>query len=281
MAGDIGLERKLVQHRLAEGMDGLDLQPARRFQRRGEKPAGARQACRARPAPVDRGEPAGERRVVEQRPVRQIRKHPVGHVGGGRAWCRSGRGFRRVGVPASNSRMTRWASTWVLPEPALADTQAELPGSEARAWGSAVSAGRGAVGFIRRPPCRLVVGAGRPFEHAGEMVVVAIHVALAERQRARQIAVGGAVIVAEQLFEPRPRFVGRGRPPSWLREPYFRIDSSLDIALHAQAHEGQIVRLRACRVPRTRRARAGSLRAPAAATPAYAPDALDGDEPVL
>ncbi len=33
--------------------------------------------------------------------------------------------------PASSRRMTRWVSTWVLPEPALADTQAELEGSEA------------------------------------------------------------------------------------------------------------------------------------------------------
>ena len=33
-------------------------------------------------------------------------------------------------VSASNSRITRWASTWVLPEPAWADTQAEAPGLE-------------------------------------------------------------------------------------------------------------------------------------------------------
>jgi len=37
------------------------------------------------------------------------------------------------GVPVSIKRMTRLTSTWVLPEPALADTQAETSGLEARA----------------------------------------------------------------------------------------------------------------------------------------------------
>ena len=40
-AGDVGLQRKLVQHRFAEGVDGLDLQPARRLQRLGEQPSRA------------------------------------------------------------------------------------------------------------------------------------------------------------------------------------------------------------------------------------------------
>ena len=38
MAGDIGLEGELVEEALAEGVDGLDLQPARRLQRAGEEP---------------------------------------------------------------------------------------------------------------------------------------------------------------------------------------------------------------------------------------------------
>ena len=38
---DVGLERELVQQARAEGVDGLHLQPARRFQRSREKPARA------------------------------------------------------------------------------------------------------------------------------------------------------------------------------------------------------------------------------------------------
>src|ERR1700730_9121473 len=34
-------------------------------------------------------------------------------------------------VPSSNRRITRCASTWVLPEPALAETHADTDGSEA------------------------------------------------------------------------------------------------------------------------------------------------------
>ena len=34
-------------------------------------------------------------------------------------------------TPSSSSRITRCASTWVLPEPALAATQADTAGSEA------------------------------------------------------------------------------------------------------------------------------------------------------
>src|SRR5438445_11637690 len=45
--------------------------------------------------------------------------------------------------------MTRCASTCVLPEPALAETQAEVCGSEARAWLAAVSEG---MGYLTLPP---------------------------------------------------------------------------------------------------------------------------------
>ena len=49
--------------------------------------------------------------------------------------------IRPGGTPASSSRSTRWARTCVLPEPAFAETQAEVPGSEARRWRASVSAG--------------------------------------------------------------------------------------------------------------------------------------------
>ncbi|MNL55790.1 hypothetical protein D3C87_1792250 [compost metagenome] len=43
MAGNIGLERKLMQQRLAKGMDGLDLQATGRFQRLGKQLTRSRQ----------------------------------------------------------------------------------------------------------------------------------------------------------------------------------------------------------------------------------------------
>ena len=45
------------------------------------------------------------------------------------------------GVPASSRRITRWVSTWVLPEPALAETHAVTPGSAARVCAASVSGG--------------------------------------------------------------------------------------------------------------------------------------------
>ena len=56
-------------------------------------------------------------------------------------------------APASRSRSARWVSTWVLPEPALAETQAEAAGSEAWRWRSRTGSGissRGAL--MARPP---------------------------------------------------------------------------------------------------------------------------------
>ncbi len=62
------------------------------------------------------------------------------------------------GTLPSNSRITRCTSTWVLPEPALADTKADEPGSEARACVARTASGifRGAFTIpeapIRRRP---------------------------------------------------------------------------------------------------------------------------------
>ena len=48
-------------------------------------------------------------------------------------------------VPLSSRRITRCASTWVLPEPALAETQADAAGSDA-----AMLVGDDGVGNARR-----------------------------------------------------------------------------------------------------------------------------------
>ena len=60
------------------------------------------------------------------------------------------------GTPSSSSRITRCTSTWVLPEPALAETKADAAGSDARACVARTAAGIGARGLhhssIPRPP---------------------------------------------------------------------------------------------------------------------------------
>ncbi len=81
--GHVGLERKLLQQPGAERVDGLHLQPARRFQRAGEQFASARaQSCiDLRDAGVTDG--VVQRGVVERDPVAERGEHPLRHVGGG------------------------------------------------------------------------------------------------------------------------------------------------------------------------------------------------------
>ena len=68
MAGDIRLEGKLLQQPFAEGMDGLDLQPARRLQGAGEEPPCPRQLNLARLAAFDLLDRAGKCLVGQHRP---------------------------------------------------------------------------------------------------------------------------------------------------------------------------------------------------------------------
>lgn len=142
MRRDIGLERELVQHRSAKGVDGLDLQAARRLQRLGEQPARPAHQGGVGRLPVECGDLRRKLVVGQFRPLRQGRENPVRHIGGGGARIGQAQYLRWIGA-AQRRRTTRSESTCVLPEPALADTQAEFFGSEARAWLSLVSGGTG------------------------------------------------------------------------------------------------------------------------------------------
>src|SRR5487761_2377023 len=72
-------------------------------------------------------------------------------------------------VPSSKIRITRCASTWVLPEPALAETQADTRGLEAVCWARRVASGiRLAMGLI------LAGDIGCPFSHPRQMRIVAV-----------------------------------------------------------------------------------------------------------
>jgi hypothetical protein len=95
MGDDVRLQRELVQHRLAEGVDGLDFQPARRFQRLGEQAACALQGLGIGPPPVHRLDAPGKLGLVQRRPFRQRGKDAVRHVGGRRARIGQAQDFRR------------------------------------------------------------------------------------------------------------------------------------------------------------------------------------------
>ena len=83
---DPGLEREATQQFFAEGVDGLDLQPARRLQRAGEQFAGAGQGRvihRLRVAVVQPGQFARQGGVVQHGPAAQLVEQPGLHLGGG------------------------------------------------------------------------------------------------------------------------------------------------------------------------------------------------------
>src|SRR5262249_46762504 len=82
-------------------------------------------------------------------------------------------------TPSSRSRITRCASTWVLPEPALAATHAETAGSDASICTRMRSAGISRIArwiFIvySLALCRIVRATGRPLLHASQMVIGAV-----------------------------------------------------------------------------------------------------------
>src|SRR5262249_27433061 len=111
-------------------------------------------------------------------------------------------------VPSKSRRMTRCASTWVLPEPALADTQADTAGSDAVCC-SAVTASRmrlfiagllGVIGAARQ----------RPLAHAGEVIVITRIAAHEHRPLARTIRHVGVVEPGDDARETAQRLVGFG-----------------------------------------------------------------------
>ncbi|ODN68363.1 hypothetical protein A6302_04338 [Methylobrevis pamukkalensis] len=83
-AGNAGFQRKALQQRLAEAVDGLDLEPAGGLQCPGEQPARARQRLGRRGSALQRGDLGGKRRIVQHGPTAQHLGDAVGHFGGRR-----------------------------------------------------------------------------------------------------------------------------------------------------------------------------------------------------
>ena len=79
MTGNIGFERKLVQQRFAEGVDRLNLQPARRFQCPGKQAPRFLAFQEIRPLALDRRNPVIQRLVIERHPFGQSFEDAVGH----------------------------------------------------------------------------------------------------------------------------------------------------------------------------------------------------------
>ena len=98
MAGDVGLQRELVEDRLAESVDGLDLQPARRLQRLGEQPARPPQLVGAGPCAFQPLDLLGQPVVVERRPAGEVLIDALGHVGGGGPRIGQAQDLRRIGA---------------------------------------------------------------------------------------------------------------------------------------------------------------------------------------
>ncbi len=74
------LERKAPQYRLAEGVDGLDLEPAGRVDHAGEEPPGALQQIALRRHAGEPGQVGGEPRVRHRRPVAEAECDAVRHL---------------------------------------------------------------------------------------------------------------------------------------------------------------------------------------------------------
>ena len=102
--------------------------------------------------------------------------------------------MRAGSVPASSSRATRSISTRVLPEPALAETQLDAAGVEARTCAAV-------AGVTARPRVRRV--AVGPLAEPRQVVEVAPELQ-AVRAQPGDIAVLGALVVGDEVGEPRP-----------------------------------------------------------------------------
>ena len=215
MRRDIGLERKELQKPLAEGVQCLDLEPARRLDRAGEQLPRelelGRSGRRPRPISTIAAVSASSSRLVQSESVLKMRLAMLAAAALVKVRPRICAG----GAPPSRSRSTRWVRTCVLPLPALADTQAEADGSEAVACARAQRVGNDeGAAHCASPAALRRRRRRRPFLDPGQMVVVG-EAAGEFRERARQIGrirLGERVEQRLELGEDACRRVRRSRP---------------------------------------------------------------------
>ena len=202
---DVRLERELLEQAGAEGVNRLHLEPARRLQCGGEqrlRPAALTGIDPATPISVSAASRAASSSVIQLRSRSNTRVAMLAAAALVKVRHRMRDGSTPPGAPSSISRMTRWASTWVLPEPALAATNTEHVGSEASACRR-----RTASGIWRPLIAPPVEAAGeRPLLDAGEVVVGPVPV---RPHREHQGAVRHRLVVepVDEFSETRARCV--------------------------------------------------------------------------
>ena len=98
MPGHIGFQRKLVQQRLAEGVDGLDLQPARRFQRLRKQPPRPGKPGAGRGRSVDGCNFLCQLIIAQSDPQAEDLEHTGRHLGSGRLGEGEAQNARGIGA---------------------------------------------------------------------------------------------------------------------------------------------------------------------------------------
>ena len=98
MGRDVGLEREKLQQPLAEGVQGLDFEAARGFDRAGEQLPGEGERRRPRTRGPGLDDPRGQRLVVEARPLGERGEDAAGHVGRGGLGEGQAEDLRRLGA---------------------------------------------------------------------------------------------------------------------------------------------------------------------------------------
>ena len=92
---NIGFERKDMQQLFAEGVDGLDLEAARRLDGAREKPPGEVKIDARFDGRAHLSDFIGQRRIVERRPARERLENARAHIGGGRLRIGEAENLRR------------------------------------------------------------------------------------------------------------------------------------------------------------------------------------------
>ena len=98
MRRNVGLERKELQQPFAEGVQGLDFEAARGFDRPGEQLSGEGERRRSGPGSAGLDDPRGQRLVVEARPLGERGEDAAGHVGRGGLGEGQAEDLRRLGA---------------------------------------------------------------------------------------------------------------------------------------------------------------------------------------
>ena len=211
------LERKALQQALAEGVDRLHLEAARRLdrareQRAGERASPARSACAPAPWSSSGCNVSARRR----RPGRQIVEHAARHLGGGRlgvgeaqdavrAACRRAAGAARAASARASCRRRHWPTPTPTPSGRTASACARVVSSSSLRGGR-VERGHGSFALPA------VAAAARPFGDAGEVGVVVVVVGEAGAAHGARRASSDRRSRRSAARRPAQRLGGERRP---------------------------------------------------------------------